>query len=165
MKKKITVWGLLFTFLLISQFTQNIYGESSGIMDLVGLLSNQLKVTEDQATGGAGSLFKVAKETMSETDYGKVAEALPGIGSLIESAPKISESAAGLSEKLGGAVQGISALSKAEENVNKLAAVSDQFSQLGLDKGMVSQFIPIILNYANSKGGETIMNLLKGVWQ
>jgi hypothetical protein len=107
----------------------------------------------------------VAKETMSETDYGKVAEALPGIGSLIESAPKISESAAGLSEKLGGAVQGISALSKAEENVNKLAAVSDQFSQLGLDKGMVSQFIPIILNYANSKGGETIMNLLKGVWQ
>jgi hypothetical protein len=165
MKKKVSVLTLMLSFLFIFQFSGPVYAESSGIMELVGLLSNQLKVTEDQATGGAGSLFKVAKETMSETDYGKVAEALPGIGSLIESAPKISESASGLSEKLEGAAEGMGALSKATGNVNKLAAVSDQFSQLGLDKSMVSQFIPIILNYANSKGGETIVNLLKTVWQ
>ncbi len=165
MKKKISVLGLLLSFLFIFQFSGPVYAESSGIMELVGLLSNQLKVTDDQATGGAGALFKMAKDNLPETDYSKVAEALPGIGSLIQSAPKISESAAGFSEKLGGAAEGMGALSKAAENVNKLAAVSDQFSQLGLDKGMVSQFIPVILNYANSKGGETIMNLLKSVWQ
>jgi hypothetical protein len=165
MKKKGLVFGVVFTLLFLFQFSGNIYAESSGMMDLVELLSSQLNVTEDQATGGAGALFKMAKDSLPETDYGKVAGALPGVGSLIKSAPKISDSTAGLSEQLGGAAEGLGALSKAAESANKLSTVFDQFSQLGLDKGMVSQFIPIILNYTNTKGGETIMNLLKGVWQ
>ena len=97
-----------------------LYAESAGTMELVGLLTDQLGVTENQASGGAGALFKMAKDSLSETDYGKVADAIPGIGSLIQSAPKPSESASGLSEKMAGAKEGLGALSKAAENVNKL---------------------------------------------
>ena len=31
-----------------------------------------------------------------------------------------------------------------------------------LDAGMVGKFVPVVLDYANSKGGESIMNLMKG---
>lgn len=165
MKTKVTVVLVLLSFLIFSQLSGHVYAESSGIMELVGSLSNQLGVTENQATGGAGALFKMAKDSLPETDYGQVAEALPGIGTLIQSAPMVSDSTAGLSDKMGGVTEGLGSLTKAAESANKLAAVSDQFSQLGLDKGMVSQFIPIVLNYANTNGGDTVMNLLKGVWQ
>jgi len=163
--KKILVLGVLLSCLIVFQFTENSCAESSGAMELVGLLTDQLGVTENQATGGAGALFKTAKDNLSESDYGKVAEALPGIGTLIQSAPKVSDSTAGLSKKMGGVTEGLGSLTKAAEGVNKLTAVTNQFSQLGLDQDMVSQFIPIILNYANTKGGETVMNLLKGAWK
>ena len=164
MKKTIIV-TVLFSCLLGFSFTGTVSAESGGAMELVSLLTGQLDVTENQASGGAGALFKMAKDSLSETDYGKVADAIPGIGSLIQSAPKPSESASGLSAKMTGAQEGLGALSKAAENVNKLATVKDQFSQLGLDSDMVSKFIPVILKYADTKGGETVMNLLKGVWQ
>jgi hypothetical protein len=163
--QKIFILGILLSCLLFFKFTGNIYAGSSGAMDLVGLLTGQLGVTESQATGGAGALFKMAKGSLSESDYGKVSESLPDIDTLIQSAPKVSDSTAGISGKIGGVTEGLGSLTKPVERVNKLAAVTDQFSQLGMDQSMVSQFIPIILNYANTKGGETVMNLLKGVWQ
>jgi hypothetical protein len=163
--KKIFVLSALLSCLILFQFTENIHAGSSGAMDIVGLLTGQLGVTEGQATGGAGALFKMAKDSLPESDYGKVSESLPGIDTLIQSAPKVSDSTAGISGKMGGVTEGLGSLTKPAESVNKLAAVTDQFSQLGLDQSMVSQFIPIILNYANTKGGETVMNLLKGVWQ
>lgn len=161
--KKLSVLTFIFSCLLVFQFSGAVCAETSGSMDLVQLLTSKLGVTDKQATGGAGSLFSMAKDSLSETDYGKVAEALPGISELIQSAPKVSDSTAGLSKKMGGVSAG--SMTKAVESANKLKVVTDQFSKLGLDQSKVSQFIPIALEYANSKGGESVMNLLKGVWQ
>ena len=167
MKAKIII-GVFLSGLLAFQFTGTVYAESSGAMGLVGLLTDQLDVSEDQASGGAGALFKMAKGSLPKSDYGKVSDAIPGIGDLIQSAPEApeaSEASGGLSEKIAGAKEGLGGLSKTVDNVNKLAAVKDQFSQLGMGGDMVSKFIPVILKYADSKGGETVMNLLKGAWQ
>lgn len=137
----------------------------TGAMDLVGMLTGQLGVTEPQATGGAGSLFAMAKGMLSESDYGQVATAIPGIGDLIKAAPAVSESTAKQSDKMSGLTQGLGSITKAVDSAGKYAAVYDQFKQLGLNTDMVSQFVPVILQFAESSGGETVMNILKSVWQ
>lgn len=137
----------------------------AGAMDLVGMLTSQLGVTETQATGGAGSLFSMAKGLLSESDYGQVVTAIPGIGELISAAPAVSESTAKKSDKMAGLTQGMGSLTKAVDSAGKYAAVYDQFKQLGLKKDMVSQFVPVILEFTESSGGETVMNILKSVWQ
>lgn len=146
--RKMTVLVMLVAFVSVFQFATVAVAESGGTMELVGILTSQLGVTESQAAGGAGALFGMAKGALSESDYGQVAGALPGIEDLISQAPQVSQKKSDLAGKLGG-----------------MALVNDQFAKLGLDAGMVSQFIPIVLSYANSAGGETVMNLLKGVWK
>jgi len=140
-------------------------GGASGTMDLVKMLTSQLGVTESQASGGAGSLFNMAKGMLSEEDFGQVSGAIPGIGDLINAAPEVSESTAGTSDKMAGLAKGLGSVTKAVEGANKYAAVYDQFKQLGLNTEMVSQFVPVLLSFANSAGGESVMNILKSVWQ
>lgn len=163
-KKKI-VWGVLFAFLTILFSAGSVCAETSGTMDLVNMLTSQLGVTETQATGGAGALFDMAKGALSESDYGQVAAAIPGIGDLIKSAPAVSESTAKASDKMSGLAGGLGSITKAVDSANKFAAVKDQFNQLGLDSGMVSKFIPVLLSFAGSEGGDKVMNILKSVWQ
>jgi hypothetical protein len=181
--KKMSVLVALFSFLLMS-FSSGIVcaetsvmadtvgaaatavsGETSGTMDLVKMLTSQLGVTEPQASGGAGALFDMAKGALSETDYAQVANAIPGIGDLIASAPSVSKSTSDTSSKIGGLAGGLGSLTKAVDSANTFAAVTDQFKQLGLKADMVSQFIPVLLSFANSAGGESVMKILQSVWQ
>ena len=93
--KKITALFAVFSFLLMFSSAGIVCAEASGTMDLVKMLTSQLGVTEPQATGGAGALFGMAKGALSETDYGQVAGAIPGIGDLIKAAPAVSERGCG----------------------------------------------------------------------
>ena len=42
-------------------------------MQLVVILMNKLQITEKQAKGGSGLLFKMAKEQLGADDFGKAA--------------------------------------------------------------------------------------------
>jgi len=169
--KKMSVWVALFSFLLMSFSSGIVCAETSaatdtsGTMDLVRMLTSQLGVTEPQAKGGAGALFDMAKGALSETDYGQVSSAIPGIADLIKAAPAVSKSTSDTSSKIGGLAGGLGSLTKAVDNANKFAAVTDQFKQLGLKADMVSEFIPVLLSFANSAGGESVMKILQSVWQ
>ena len=66
---------------------------------------------------------------------------------------------------MAGLTQGLGSLTKAVDSAGKYAAVYDQFKQLGLNTDMVSQFVPVILDFAKSSGGETVANILKSVLQ
>jgi hypothetical protein len=138
---------------------------TAGAMDLVDTLSSQLGITKDQAAGGAGALFNMAKDKLSGDDYAQLANAIPGIGELIEAAPAVSTATAETTDKVTGVTQGLGSLTKTIEGAKKYADVYDQFKQLGLDTDMVSQFVPKILSFSESAGGETVMNILKSVWQ
>jgi hypothetical protein len=163
--KRITAVAILVAIMSVFQFTTIAAADSGGAMDLVGMLTSQLGVTEPQAAGGAGALFGMAKGALSESDYGQVAGALTGIEDLISQAPEISQKKSDMAGKIGGMTAGMGSLKGIADSVGGMALVTDQFAKLGLDEGMVSQFIPIILSYANSAGGETVMNLLKSVWK
>jgi hypothetical protein len=127
-------------------------------LGLVGLLTDKLGVTNEQAEGGAGAIFSAASKKMSADDFTKVTNALPEVTSLMSSASS-SDSGSG---SLGGLT---SMVGKASGAVSSLAGLSDTFSKLGLSSDMVGKFIPIVLDYAKSKGGSTISNLLKSALQ
>jgi hypothetical protein len=77
---------------------------------------------------------------------------------LISSAP-----ANGGAAKLVGGLLGAMGGGKAQ-GLSDLAGLASGFSQLKLDSGMVTKFIPIILEFAKNKGGQEILGLLaKGV--
>ena len=123
-------------------------------MELVEQLVKNLGVSEDAAKGGSGLLFKMAKEKLGSGDFGKVSNALPGIDDLISSAPE----SGGM---LGGIGKLASGLGGGAGQLGDLAGLAGGFSKLGLDSGMIGKFIPIILSFAQSKGGDVVMNLLQ----
>lgn len=125
-------------------------------MELINQLVQQLGIDEGQAKGGAGLLLKMAKDKLGAGDFGKVADAVPGIDSLIQSAPE----EGGLGSTLGGLS---SALGGGAGSLGSLASLAGGFSKLNLDSGMVGKFIPIILSFVQSQGGDSVKNLLSGV--
>ena len=127
-------------------------------LDLVGLLTQNLGVTDQQAEGGAGAIFNTAAKNMSVDDLTTVIDALPEVKSLMNSA-SASDSGSGT---LGGLT---SMLGKSGSSLSSLAGLTDTFSKLGLSSDMVGKFIPIVLEYAQSKGGSEIANLLKAALQ
>jgi hypothetical protein len=116
-------------------------------MELTDLLKTNLGVTDAQAQGGAGLLFKLAKSKLSGSDFSKVSSAVPGIDSLIGAAPA---SGGGFLSKLFGGGGG-------------LAGLAGGFSKLGMNSGMIGKFIPIILSFVQSKGGDGVKSLLEKV--
>lgn len=122
---------------------------------LIGQLTGSLGVSEPQATGGAGSIFKYAKQKMSPSDFTQVADAVPGIDSMMAAAPANGESsglAAGAASMLGGS----------GGSIGGLTSLAGSFSKLGMDSNMISKFVPVILDYVKSTGGDSVMQLLKG---
>ena len=77
----------------------------------------------------------------------------------LDAAPKKESSLGGM---FGGAA---SMFGRSGSSLEGLAGLASSFSQLGLSTDMVSQFVPVILNYVKSNGGETVSNLLAAVLQ
>jgi hypothetical protein len=128
-------------------------------MELIQQLTQGLGVDESQAKGGAGLIFKMAQEQLGAGDFAQVANALPGIGNLIGEAPAGGSGIAGAIGGLAGMMGGDSGGGQ----LANMAALATGFSQLGLNPGMATKFIPIILSFTQSQGGEGIKNILAGV--
>ncbi len=129
---------------------QNV-AKAVGGNDLTTLLVNQLGVTENQASGGAGSILNYAKQSLSPKDFSKVASSVPGIDSLLSAAPSVGGGLSSVTGALGG-------------NAGGMAAVASQFSSLGLKADMIQQFTPVILDYVKGTGGSDVMKLLAGIF-
>ncbi|MEM8676172.1 MAG: DUF2780 domain-containing protein [Cyanobacteria bacterium P01_G01_bin.67] len=127
-------------------------------MELIQQLTQGLGVDESQAKGGAGLIFKMAQEQLGNNEFAQVASAIPGINNLIGEAPAGGKGIAGAIGGLTGALGGGSG-----GQLANMAALAGGFSQLGLNPGMASKFIPIILSFTQSKGGEQVRNILAGV--
>jgi hypothetical protein len=122
--------------------------------ELLEQLTKSLGIGEDQAKGGAGLLFKLAKDKLGAEQFGQVSASLPGVDSLLKAAPE--------SSGLGAAMGGLASAFGGGEKLAGLATLAGGFSKLGLDSGMIAKFIPIILSFAQSRGGDVVRNLLAG---
>ncbi len=126
-------------------------------MNLVETIANQLGINEQQATGGAGLLFQLAKDKLSGGEFSQVADAVPGIEDMMGAAPDSGGGLGGLLGAMGGMLGG-----KAGQ-LGELASAAQGFSKLGLDSGMIGQFVPIILSFVQQQGGEGVMGILQKV--
>jgi len=125
-------------------------------MEILNVLTEQLGITEEQAKGGAGAIFSIAKEKLGDGDFSKIAEVIPGMDDLLGAAPEsggVAGAIGGLASKFGGGA----------EKLGDLASLAGGFKGLGLDSDMVGKFIPIILSFVQSKGGDSVKSLLGGI--
>jgi hypothetical protein len=66
---------------------------------------------------------------------------------------------------LGKSGSSNSALDSALGNVQSMGDVNKAFSALGMNSSMVSQFVPVILQYLGQQGaGGSALQALSGVW-
>lgn len=129
--------------------------ENSANPDLVGSLVSKLGVTPQQAEGGAGALLGLAKGKLKADDFAKVATAVPGTDKLIASAPVAD------APKSGGALG--AAAGALGTQAAGLAGLAPVFGKLGLKGDMVAKFAPVVVDYAQKKGGDTVGKLLGSV--
>jgi hypothetical protein len=120
--------------------------------ELVGMLSQELGSSPEQAAGAAGALFGVAKSKLSAEDFAQVASAVPGMSSLLGAAPKTPAAVgtAGALSQLAGSAGG------------GLAGVASAFSGLGLKPELVAKAIPVLTSFVSKSGGAGVGNLLAG---
>ncbi|BCA53054.1 hypothetical protein W02_01940 [Nitrospira sp. KM1] len=110
-----------------------------GTETLTKLLSNQLGVTANQATGGVGSMLTLAKERLSGMDFNTLSTFIPGADSFMKSAKDL------------GAVTG---------PVGDQAGLKSAFSRLGMGQDMVPKFNQTVSDFVGKTGGEKAQNIL-----
>lgn len=123
-------------------------------MELIEMLTSALGVKEDAAKGGAGLILGLAKQRLGEKDFAQVSKQIPGVDSILDAAP----AGGGM---LGGLGKMASGLGGTVGQLGTLASLAGGFSKLGMDSGMIAKFIPIILSFVQSRGGEGIRALLE----
>jgi hypothetical protein len=122
---------------------------------LIDTLMKQLGVTSDQAQGGSGALFDVAKNNLSESDFSQVSEAVPGMDGMLAAAPK-----SGSDSATGNLLSGLAAAS-GNSTLTDATSLINTFQQLGLSEGMVGKFTPVIIDYVKQNGSEHLANILQ----
>ena len=121
--------------------------------ELIGRLTKELSIKPEQAIGGAGALFGLAKTRLNPEDFTKVADVVPDMGGLLKAAPKPKQGAAGALGTLGEMLPG---------KAGGLASVAGSFKSLGLSPEMAIKFVPIMTKFVNVKGGAGVADLLAG---
>ncbi|HUL29066.1 MAG TPA: DUF2780 domain-containing protein [Thermodesulfobacteriota bacterium] len=119
--------------------------------ELVGKLTKELKVTREQATGGAGALFGLAKSRLKPEEFSQVSKAVPGMNGFLKAAPK---------QDSGSPLGSLSSALPSE--AGGLTSVAGSFNKLGLSPNMVSKFVPVLTEFVKSKGGAKAGSLLVG---
>jgi hypothetical protein len=123
---------------------------------LVNSLTKQLGVTPEQATGGAGAIFSLAKNNLSAQDFGKIASVVPGMNGFLNAAPAPQADAASSAASAIGPLTGGGASAGAASG---LLSLGGAFNSLGLSPQMATQFAPVIQKYLSSKGGSGIASI------
>ncbi len=135
-----------------SDTSEKAAGNELSTTGLVSMLTGQLGVNNEQAAGGAGAIFSVAKDAMKPENFGLLKEAVPGMEQLLNAAPALG----GNSGLLGAATNMLGG-----GNNSITSMLGPVFQSLGMDSSMVSQFVPIILQYVQTQGGEQLMGMLQ----
>lgn len=108
---------------------------------LLGALTSQLGVSEDQARGGVGSYLTLLQEKLAKGDFDKIASLVPGASGYLESAKKL------------GAVTG---------PLKNLQGLNGALGKLGMNADTIAKFTPAVTNYLGKLGGPSVESMLAG---
>jgi len=121
---------------------------------LAELLMQRTGVTADQAQGGAGALFQVAKSKMQPDAFAQLEQAVPGMNEMLGAVPAQTQPSGGLAGRLSS-IAGASG-----GTAGNLVAVVSAFQQQGMSPAMVQQFVPVVIDYVRAHGNEALLNTL-----
>lgn len=119
------------------------------MQELIAKLTAELGIDPKQAEGGLAVVMKFIKEQLGGEEFEKVKEAVPEAEALADAAP-------GDDAEDGGGLMGIVgsiAGALGGEKLEGVASMAGGFDKLGLDVSMVSQFLPKVMSFIESKGG------------
>lgn len=130
---------------------------------LLNTLGSELKITPEQAIGGAGAMLGLAKNQLSEPQFSELSKSVPGLDQIA------GNSAIGGLNGLGGLLGGGSdknaLLDGLLGNVKDTGDLNNAFSALGMDSSMIGQFAPVILQYLGQQGvASSLLQNLGGIW-
>jgi Protein of unknown function VcgC/VcgE (DUF2780) len=141
-----------------SQITQSGAAAAQGVgasqMSLTDTLTRQLGISQNQALGGSGAIFKAAQGNMSPQDFTTLSQSVPEMNDMLSAAPEpdpISSMTGGVSSMMGGS----------DTNLTSTASLASSFQQLNLSPDMVGKFMPIVTDYIQNTGGQAAAGLLQ----
>jgi hypothetical protein len=117
--------------------------------ELITRLSQQLKIDDKQARGGAAILFKAAKEKLGSAEFNRLLGPVSGVDALIKEAPQGG----------GGLLGGLASL--AGGNAALIATVVSGFSKLNLSSNDAQKFVPVMLDYLRGQVGPEAVSKLE----
>ena len=120
--------------------------------ELVDMLTKNLGVNGAQAEGGAAVLFKAAKDKLGGAEFDQLLGGLPGLGDLMKKAPA---SGGGLGGMLGGLASAVGG------NAGLIATIVGGFGKLGLTTDHAKKFVPVIIQFLNTKVGPDVVSKLE----
>lgn len=119
------------------------------MQELISRLSQQLKIDERQARGGAAILFKAARDKLGGAEFDKMLGSVSGMDALIKQAPQSG----------GGLLGGLASL--AGGNAALIATIVSGFSKLNLSTEDAQKFVPIVLDYLHGQVGPDAVGKLE----
>jgi hypothetical protein len=122
---------------------------------LTDTLVKKLGISSEQAQGGAGALFQLAKSKLDAGQFAELSKAVPEMDSLLSAAPKQSGALSGLA---GGAS---SVLGEANNPYGNIAGLASTFKVLNLSPDGVDEFVPIVVDYVRAKSGALTADMLQ----
>ncbi|AKJ97232.1 DUF2780 domain-containing protein [Pseudomonas sp. MS646] len=130
---------------------------------LLNTLGSELKITPEQAIGGAGAMLGLAKNRLSEPQFSELSRSVPGLDQIAGN--HALGGLNGLGGLLGGGSDKSVLLDGLLGNVKDTRDLNNAFSALGMDTGMIGQFAPVILEYLGQQGvGSSLLQNLGGIW-
>ena len=120
---------------------------------LTDTLVKKLGITSEQAQGGAGALFQLAKGKLDAGQFSELSKSVPEMNSLLNAVPKQSGALSGLA----GSVS--SALGDSSNTYGNLAGLALTFKTLNLSPDMVDEFVPVVVDYVRINGGDLNANM------
>ncbi len=132
---------------------QAVIGQSSE-QGLASMLTNQLGINQQQAMGGAGSIFALAQQRMKPDDFMQLSSSVPDMDQYLSAVPQSPKSST-----LLGSAAGL--MGGQNSGLGNLAGLAGSFQNLGMDTALISRFVPVVLNYVQGQGGAGAMSLLQ----
>lgn len=123
---------------------------------LIGILTGQLGINQQQALGGAGSIFQVAQQRMQPADFSRLSAAVPGMDRYLAAVPQAAGNGSNNLWNAAGNMMG-----GPSGNLGSLVALAGTFQSLGMNADMVGRFVPVMLQYVEQQGGQSTMSLLQ----
>lgn len=125
------------------------------VADMISSVSESVGIDESQAEGSLASIFNYAKDNISSEQFSSLSESLPGLDSLMDAVPSISEvtSEGGLNGLMDKAAN-------YNESLKAMNELKKQFEALGLSPEMITQVIASAKAYLDTDEGKKIKDQL-----